>query len=87
VVQQLHASVVAGHQRPLGRRQRHVKLAACVLAVDKQRAGYSDRHLRHADEVLDIPGDRGRVDGVTADMRGTGAGGIAEKFQATRTGV
>ena len=38
LAEQLHAAVVAGDERPLGRRQRHVELALGVLAVDQQRA-------------------------------------------------
>ena len=36
--------------------QRHEELALGVLAVDEQRAREADRHLRDADEVLDVAG-------------------------------
>ncbi len=69
-----HAAVVAGDQRSFGRRHRHVEIAPRMLAVDAQRTSEPDRHLRGADEVLDVPGQDGRVEGVAADMVELGAG-------------
>ena len=54
LVDQAHSAVVARHQRALRGRERHVELAARVLAVDEERAGEADRDLRHADERLDV---------------------------------
>ncbi len=68
LVEQPHAAVVAGDQRPLGRRERHVELALRVLAVDEQRAGEADRDLGDADEVLDVAAGDGRVEGVVREV-------------------
>ena len=58
-VEHLDAAVVGGDQRALGGRQRDEELALRVLAVDLERAGEADRHLRDAGEVLDVAlGDR-----------------------------
>jgi len=35
-----------------------------VLAVDQQRTGDADRHLRHARELLDVARQHGRVERV-----------------------
>ena len=53
-VEHLHAAVVGGDQRAFGGGHRHDELALRVLAVDGQRAGKADRHLRDAGEVLDV---------------------------------
>ena len=67
-VDQLHAAVVARHQGALGRGQRHVERPAGMLAVNQQRPRHPDRHLGHADEVLDVPGQDRRVERIAADM-------------------
>ena len=85
-VQQLHAPVVAGDQRPFGCRQRHVELSPRVLTLDQQRPRDPDRHLRGADEVLDVPGGQGRVEGVPADVLGMDAGDLADELPALRRG-
>src|SRR6185295_5650386 len=43
-----------GDESPLGGRERDQELADRVLAVDLERAGEADRHLRDAGEVLDV---------------------------------
>ena len=63
-----HAAIVAGDQRPLGGRHRNVKFALRALAVDAQRPGEPDRHLRRADEILDIARKAFRIERVAADM-------------------
>jgi hypothetical protein len=50
-----HAAAMACHQRAFRRRQRNVEIALRMLAVNAERAGEADRHLRHPDEVLDVP--------------------------------
>jgi hypothetical protein len=85
-MQQLHAPVVAGDQRPFGRRQRHVELPRRVLAVHQQRPGDPDRQLGGADEVLHVPGNHGRVQRVAADIRRTGTRGRAGEVAALRRG-
>jgi hypothetical protein len=52
--EEAHAAAVARHQRSLGRSHRHVEIALCMFAVDPQRPGKPDRHLRDADEIFDI---------------------------------
>jgi hypothetical protein len=71
---QTHAARVARHQRALGGGHGHVELALGMLAVHEHRTGQPDRHLRDADEVLDVAGQNGRVERVTSDMRERGAG-------------
>ena len=45
-----------------------------MLAVDQQRAGQPDRHLRDPDEVLDVPGQDRRVERVGGDLVEVGPG-------------
>ena len=66
--EQPHPAVVAGDQRAFGGRQRDEEVALGVLAVDPQRAGEADRDLRDAEEVLDVAGQRRRVERVAADV-------------------
>jgi len=39
-----------------------------MFAVDPERAGKPDWHLRDTDEVLDVAGKGGRREGILADM-------------------
>ena len=39
-----------------------------MLAVDPQRPGEPDRHLRDADEILDVAAENGGVEGEAADV-------------------
>ena len=64
VAAQLHAAAVRRDQRALGRRERDEELPLRVLAVDQQRPGQPDRHLRDAEEVLDVARQRRRVERV-----------------------
>ena len=71
-------AVVARHERSLGRGQRDVELALGVLAVDEQRPGETDRHLRDADEVLDVARRAcAGIERVAADVLERGAGLLA----------
>ena len=45
-----------------------------MLTVDMQRPGNTDRYLGDADEILDVPRQQSRIDGVAADMRQLGTG-------------
>ena len=63
-----HAAIVAGDQGSLGRRHGHVEFALGMLAVDPQRPGEPDRHLRHADEILDVAAENRGVEGEAADV-------------------
>ena len=58
--QQPHAAVVAGDQGAFGGRHRDEEVALGVLAVDLQRPGDAERHLRDPGEVLDVAGQRRR---------------------------
>jgi hypothetical protein len=78
-VEQLHAAVVAGDQRPLGGGERHVELAPRVLAVDQQRPGDAERHLDHAGEVLDVAGQHAGVEGVVTGVAQLGPGLLLEE--------
>jgi hypothetical protein len=53
-----------------------------VLAVDEQRAGHADRHLRHADEVLDVARQHRRVERVARDVLERRAGLLAHELRA-----
>jgi hypothetical protein len=53
-----------------------------VFAVDPQRSGDSDRDLGRADEVLDVPGEQGGVDGVVAHVGQLGAGVLLDHVGA-----
>lgn len=50
-VDDLHAAVVAGHQRAFRRRHRYNHVAIHMLAVNGHRPGKADRHLGDAREV------------------------------------
>ena len=81
---QPHAAVVAGHQRAFGGRHRHVEIALRMLAVDPQRTGDADRHLRHSGEQLDVAAQRRWRQRIVADMVGTAAGPLLQQKVATR---
>ena len=51
-----------------------------MLAVDQQRAGQPDRHQRDPDEVLDVPGQDRRVEGVLADVFEFGPGLLVDQL-------
>jgi hypothetical protein len=53
-----------------------------VLAVDQQRAGRADRDLRHAGEVLDVPGQGPRVERELTDVLQVDAGLLTEELTA-----
>jgi hypothetical protein len=50
-----------------------------ALAIDEQRTGQSHRDLRDADELLDVAGQRARVEGVAADVLEVDAGALAHE--------
>ena len=50
-----------------------------MLAVDPQRAGEAERHLRHAGEVLDVAFGGVGVEREVADVLGVGAGVLADE--------
>ena len=83
LVEQPHAAVVAGDQRALGGRERNVEVALGVLAVDPQRTGQADRHLGHADEILDVAGQHAGIErvGPTCEL---GAGVLADELAPLR---
>jgi hypothetical protein len=68
--------------RALGGRQRDVELALRVLAVDEERAGEADGHLRDADEVLDVAGEDRRVERVAGDVLERCAGALLGELPA-----
>ena len=82
LVEELHAAVVGGHERPLGRRERHVELALGLLAVDEQRTGEPDRDLGHAGELLDVAGQDRGVERVGADVLELRARALAQELAA-----
>ena len=84
LAEQLHAAVVGGDERALGGRQRDVELALGVLAVDQQRAGDADRHLRDADEVLDVARHERGIERVRADVLERGAGLLGQERAPAR---
>jgi hypothetical protein len=58
-----------------------------VLAVDEQRAGQPDRHLRDTEEVLDVAGQHGRVEGVAADVLELASGLPSDQVLPGRDGA
>ena len=77
-----HPAVVAGDQRALGGRERHVEVSPGVLAVDAQRTGHADRHLRHAGEVLDVPRQHAGVEREASDVLEARPGLLAQELTA-----
>ena len=49
-----HAPFVGTHQHAFGRRQRHIKRALRMFAVDQKRPGDAERHLRRADWIFNV---------------------------------
>ena len=78
-MQDLHAAVVGSHQGAFAGRERHVELPLGVLAMDQQRSGEAERHLRHAGEILDVAARYARIDGVAGDMVQRRAGALADE--------
>jgi len=56
------SAVVTRHQRPLGGGERHVEIPVRVEAVHAQRADHACGDLGHANELLDVAAEVGRVD-------------------------
>ena len=77
-----HPAVVAGDERALGGRQRHVEVSLRVLAVDAQRTGHADRHLRHAGEVLDVPRQHAGIEREASDVLEVCPGLLAQELTA-----
>ncbi len=72
--QHAHAPVVARHQRAFGGCQRNVKVAARVFSDDAQRTRKAKRNLRDACEVLDVPRQQVRCEGVLRHVLQPAAG-------------
>ena len=58
-----HAAVVAGQHGAFDRGHGDIEFALGVLAVDQQRAGQANGNLRHPEQVLDIAGHLGGLEG------------------------
>jgi hypothetical protein len=67
-VEHLHAPVVGGHERALGRGHGDEEVPLGVLAVDGEGPGEPHRHLRHADERLDVALEDVGVEGVPPEV-------------------
>src|SRR5215207_1194591 len=82
LIEKAHAAVVARHQRPLGRRHRHVELALRMLSVDEQGPGETDRDLGDAEELLDVAARDRRVERVVRDVLEHHPGPLAHEAPA-----
>ena len=84
LTQHPHPAVVAGDERPLGGRHRHVEVSLRVLPVHPQRAGHADRHLRYAGEVLEVSRQHARVEREGSDVLEAGFGLLTQELPAAR---
>ena len=80
--EQTHAAVVAGDQRTFGGGERDEEVTLGMFAVDANRPGDADGHLRDANEILDVAGKDRRVERVLCHVREIGAGSLANEIAA-----
>ena len=81
-IKQFHTAIIRGHQRAFGSRHWDQKIALGILAVDGYRPGNTNRHLRHANEMLHVTTQSVGVNRVLANMVNIGAGEVFKELLA-----